>query len=99
MRYNLWLRYNINSSFAGSKYIARESVYRIVMQYIANSAWEFISLPLSLRTMGKVVLFKLKGACVKLIVGSLFGDELIVVATLNDFAVVEHHNNVAVHNG
>ncbi len=39
-------------------------------------------------------LFKLKCTCVQLVVMSLLGNQLLMAATLNDPAVVKHHDHI-----
>ncbi len=49
--------------------------------------------------MHPYTLLQLKRPRIKLIIRSLLGDQLLVVASLDDAAVVEDHNDVGVHDG
>ena len=42
------------------------------------------------------LLVKIEGACIKLIVFALGGNQIIVGAALNDSALIENHNNIGV---
>ena len=48
---------------------------------------------------GCIGLFQFKGAGVKLIIGALLGNQLLVISPLNDSAVVQNHNGIGVPDG
>lgn len=44
-------------------------------------------------------LFKLECACIKLIIGSALCNQIVVIASFNDSAVVKNHNGIRVSDG
>ena len=44
-------------------------------------------------------LFKLKSACIKLIISALLGNQILMATALNNSAVIKHHYYVRIHNG